>query len=86
MTAPESGSRIHRALGFLLFVLFAVALAAYLHLTLPGVPDRDALYHFRHAALYREFERFRTHISRVGADSRATPGETRVAEDGRSGS
>jgi hypothetical protein len=76
MTAPESGSRIHRALGFLLFVLFAVALAAYLHLTLPGVPDRDALYHFRHAALYREFGPLMSAfpwtqysvVSRIGAD------------------
>ncbi|MFB3882326.1 MAG: hypothetical protein ACE149_13750 [Armatimonadota bacterium] len=53
MTAPEGG-RIRRAFGFLLFALVAVALAAYLHLALPGIPDRDALYHFRHAALYRE--------------------------------
>ena len=36
------------------FAVVAIALASYLHLRPPNIPDRDALYHFRHAALYRE--------------------------------
>jgi hypothetical protein len=47
-------SRPARAFAFLLFCALALGVAAYLHLSLPNIPDRDALYHYRHAALYRE--------------------------------
>lgn len=36
------------------FLLVAGGVSAFLHLGLAGIPDRDALYHFRHAALYAE--------------------------------
>jgi len=54
MAVPWRESKLGGAVGFVCFAAVAVALAAYLHLSLPNIPDRDALYHFRHAALYRE--------------------------------
>lgn len=54
MVASAGKSRLGGILRFALFAAVAMATAAYLHLSLPGIPDRDALYHFRHAALYAE--------------------------------
>ena len=54
MTAFFGKSRLWAAVGFVVFAAAAVATAAYLLLSLPGVPDRDALYHCRHAELYAE--------------------------------
>ncbi len=54
MLARFRDSRLARTLATLLFLAVALSLAAYLHLSLPNIPDRDALYHCRHAALYRE--------------------------------
>lgn len=42
------------AVRFLAFTAAAVALALFLRLRYPGVPDPDSFYHFRHAALYTE--------------------------------
>ncbi len=54
MLARFRDSRLARTLATLLFLAVALSIAAYLHLRLPNIPDRDALYHYRHAALYRE--------------------------------
>jgi hypothetical protein len=54
MTAPDGRHRLGGAVGFVCFAIVAVALAAYLHLSLPNTPDRDGLYHYRHASLYWE--------------------------------
>ena len=54
MAALSGKSRLWAVLGFVAFTAVAVATAAYLLLSLPGVPDRDALYHCRHAKLYAE--------------------------------
>ena len=53
LAAPKQ-EKLRRIAAFALFSLVAVALAAYLHLSLPNIPDRDSLYHCRHAALYLE--------------------------------
>jgi hypothetical protein len=50
----RAGSHLRATLGFIGFLLAAVAAATYLHLGLPRVPDRDAFYHLGHAALYVE--------------------------------
>jgi hypothetical protein len=47
-------SRAGRALAWVLFACAAAAIGIALHLGLPNIPDRDGLYHFRHAALYVE--------------------------------
>jgi len=47
-------SKLWAVVGFVAFAAVAVAAASYLVLSLPGVPDRDALYHCRHARLYVE--------------------------------
>ncbi len=54
MVAFSRKSGLGAAFGLAACAAVAVAAAAYLHLSLPGIPDRDALYHFRHAALYVE--------------------------------
>ena len=54
MAAFSGKSRLWAVLGFVAFTAVAVAAAAYLLLSLPGVPDRDALYHCGHAKLYAE--------------------------------
>jgi hypothetical protein len=41
-----------RLLPKLAFVFAALGVACYLQLRFPGVPDRDAFYHLRHASLY----------------------------------
>ncbi len=53
-TGSERKGRFRDVLGLVCFSAAAVALAAYLHLSLPNIPDRDALYHYGHAALYRD--------------------------------
>lgn len=54
MAAAHKRGTFRRLAGVALFSAAAVALAAHLHLSLPNIPDRDSLYHFRHAALYVE--------------------------------
>jgi len=54
VTDRPSRARAARIAGFLLFAIAAAAVAVYLHLGLPNIPDRDALYHFRHAAIYAD--------------------------------
>ncbi len=54
MARESVHSRLRGLAAFVLFAVIAAGLAAYLHLSLPNIPDRDALYHFRHAALYVE--------------------------------
>lgn len=51
--APGS-NRLLAAARYAAFALIAIATAAYLHVSLAGIPDRDSLYHFRHGALYAE--------------------------------
>jgi hypothetical protein len=54
VTDRPSRARPAAIVGFLLFAIAATAVAAYLHLGLPNIPDRDALYHLRHAAIYAD--------------------------------
>jgi hypothetical protein len=54
MTGAPKGNRLVRIVRFVAFAAVATATAAYLHLRLSGIPDRDALYHFRHGSLYAQ--------------------------------
>jgi hypothetical protein len=50
----RKGNWLVRIGRFAVFAAIATATAAYLHLSLPNVADRDALYHFRHAVVYAQ--------------------------------